>query len=152
MKKVTIVCDGSSLGNGRENMRAAAVALLGFQGIWKAVGEYLGHATNQQAEIAAAAIGFENLKEPCRVHVMSDSQYVVETMGGTWKKKTNHDWWRRLEKAASPHQTTWEWTRGHAGHEIQEVADDLARAIATIGRVDREMLAEAAADLGVKEL
>ena len=57
MKKVTIVCDGSSLGNGGANSRAAAVALLGFKGLWKGVGEYLGNATNQQAEIAAASIG-----------------------------------------------------------------------------------------------
>ena len=51
MKDVTIVCDGSSLGNGRGVTRAAAVAVLGFKGFWKAVGEYLGNATNQQAEI-----------------------------------------------------------------------------------------------------
>jgi ribonuclease HI len=152
MKQVTIVCDGSSLGNGRGNPRAAAVALLGFKGLWKAVGEYLGSATNQQAEIAAAALGLENLKEPCRVHLVSDSRYVVETMGGTWKKKTNHDWWRRLEKAASRHQIKWEWTRGHAGHEIQETADDLARRIAALGSVDPTMLDDASAGLGIKEL
>lgn len=152
MKQVTIVCDGSSLGNGRGSPRAAAVALLGFKGLWKAVGEYLGSATNQQAEIAAAAIGLESLKEPCRVHLISDSRYVVETMGGTWKKKTNHDWWRRLEKAASRHQIDWEWTRGHAGHEIQETADDLARRIAALGGVDATMMDDAAARLGVKEL
>lgn len=152
MKQVTIVCDGSSLGNGKGNARAAAVALLGFKGIWKAVGEYLGNATNQQAEIAAAALGLESLKEPCKVHLISDSRYVVETMGGTWKKKTNHDWWRRLETAASRHQIVWEWTRGHAGHEIQEVADDLARLIAGTGHVDVTVLAEAAADLGVKQI
>ncbi|MBK9214121.1 MAG: ribonuclease HI [Chloracidobacterium sp.] len=152
MKKVTIVCDGSSLGNGKGNARAAAVALLGFKGLWKAVGEYLGNATNQQAEIAAAAVGLETLKEPCEVHLVSDSRYVVETMGGTWKKKTNHDWWRRLERAALRHQIDWEWTRGHAGHEIQEAADDLARRIATLGTVDETLLDDAAADLGVKEI
>lgn len=152
MKEVTIVCDGSSLGNGKGNARAAAVALLGFKGLWKAVGEYLGNATNQQAEIAAAAVGLETLKEPCRVNLISDSRYVVETMGGTWKKKTNHDWWRRLEKAASRHQIAWEWIRGHAGHEIQEAADDLARRIATLGTVDETLLDDAAADLGVKEI
>src|SRR5438132_40078 len=117
MKHVTIVCDGSSLGNGRGNTRAAAVAVLGFKGYWKAVGQYLGNATNQQAEIAAAAIGLENLKQPCTVHLMSDSRYVVETMNGRFRKKTNLDWWERLDRAASPHQITWEWTRGHAGHE-----------------------------------
>src|SRR5207253_8710902 len=100
MKDDTIVCDGSSLGNGHDAARAAAVAVLGFKGYWKAVGEYLGNATNQQAEIAAAAIGLENLKQPCRVHLMSDSRYVIETMCGRFKKKTNHDWWRRLENAS----------------------------------------------------
>ena len=54
-KQVTLFCDGSSLGNGQIAARAAAVALLGYKGIWRAVGEYLGVATNQQAEIAAAA-------------------------------------------------------------------------------------------------
>ena len=152
MKQVTIVCDGSSLGNGRGNPRAAAVALLGFKGLWKAVGEYLGSATNQQAEIAAATVGLANLKEPCSVRLMSDSRYVVETMGGTWKRKTNHDWWKRLDAEAKRHHVTWEWVRGHNGHEIQEIADDLARKFAALGRVDELMLQDAVADLGVIEL
>lgn len=126
--------------------------MLGFKGIWKAVGEYLGNATNQQAEIAAARIGLENLKEPCKVKVLSDSRYVVETMGGTWKRKTNHDWWARLDKAASKHQIEWEWVKGHSGHEVQEVADKLARKTAELGRVDLEMLDDAVASLGVKEI
>ncbi|MFN6963644.1 MAG: ribonuclease HI [Pyrinomonadaceae bacterium] len=152
MKHVTIVCDGSSLGNGRGETRAAAVAVLGFKGLWKAVGEYLGNATNQQAEIAAATIGLKQLKEPCRVRVLSDSRYVVETMTGNFRKKTNHDWWARLEKAASPHTIEWEWLKGHAGHAVQEVADKTARKIASMGRVDETLLAEAAADIGVLEL
>ena len=152
MKQVTIVCDGSSLGNGRGNPRAAAVALLGFQGFWKAVGEYLGNATNQQAEIAAAAVGLENLKEPCTVTLMSDSRYVVETMGGTWKRKTNHEWWKRLDDAARKHQITWEWVKGHDGHIVQEVADAMARKLAELGYVDDALLDEAAAEIGVVEI
>jgi ribonuclease HI len=152
MKNVTIVCDGSSLGNGRGNPRAAAVAMLGFKGLWKAVGEYLGAATNQQAEIAAAAVGLENLKEPCTVTVMSDSRYVVETMGGTWKRKTNHEWWKRLDAASKPHQITWKWIKGHAGHEVQEVADDLARKFAELGHVDAALLEDAGVDVGIVEL
>lgn len=152
MKQVTIVCDGSSLGNGRGNPRAAAVAVLGFKGLWKAVGEYLGAATNQQAEIAAATIGLANLKEPCAVRLMSDSRYVVETMGGTWKRKTNHDWWKRLDNEAKRHRVTWEWVKGHNGHEIQEIADELARKFAALGRVDPVMLDEAVAGIGIVEL
>src|SRR6184192_4062377 len=94
VKLVTIFCDGSSLGNGREATRAAAVALLGYQGLWRAFGNYLGNATNQQAEIAAAALGLEALKEPCRVSVHTDSRYVIETMKGNFRRKTNHDWWK----------------------------------------------------------
>ena len=152
MKEVTIVCDGSSLGNGRGETRAAAVAVLGFKGYWKAVGEYLGNATNQQAEIAAATVGLKELKEPCKVHLMSDSRYVVQTMLGNFRKKTNLDWWNKLEKAASKHEVTWEWTKGHAGHEIQEIADKAARKIAGTGRVDKAYLDEVVVDIGTKEI
>jgi len=152
MKQVTIVCDGSSLGNGKGNPRAAAVAVLGFKGFWKAVGEYLGAATNQQAEIAAAALGLENLKERCNVTLMSDSRYVVETMGGTWKRKTNHEWWKRLDNAAAKHQITWKWVKGHDGHDVQETADKMARKMAELGYVDKALLEEAAAELGTNEI
>ena len=152
MKEVTIVCDGSSLGNGRGNPRAAAVAALGYKGYWRAFGEYLGNATNQQAEIAAATLGLSNLKEPCRVKVLSDSRYVVETMIGNFRKKTNHEWWARLDKAASKHEIDWQWIKGHAGHEVQEVADKAARKIASTGVVDVDMLDELVAAIGVVEL
>ena len=152
MKKVTIVCDGSSLGNGKGNPRAAAVAVLGFKGVWKAVGTFLGAATNQQAEIAAATIGLEKLKEPCKVKLLSDSRYVVETMSSGWKRKTNHDWWDKLDRAAAKHDIQWQWIKGHAGHEVQEIADKAARTIATKGKVDNDVLDEMVADLGVQEI
>lgn len=152
MKEVTIVCDGSSLGNGKGNPRAAAVAVLGYKGFWRAFGEYLGSATNQQAEIAAATIGLKTLTEPCKVRVLSDSNYVVQTMLGKFRKKANHDWWKKLDKAAEKHDITWEWVKGHAGHQVQEVADSMARKAAEMGRVDADILDEAVAELGVLEI
>ena len=151
-KRVTIFCDGSSLGNGQAASRAAAVALLGYQGIWRSVGCYLGQATNQQAEIAAAAVGLEALKQPCDVRVFTDSRYVVETMSGRFRRKTNHDWWARLDKAAETHHITWEWTAGHAGHVIQEAVDRAARRIAALGRVDAEVLRAAEEKVGVLDI
>jgi ribonuclease HI len=148
LKKVTIFCDGSSLGNGQAASRAAAVALLGYQGIWCAVGSYLGTATNQQAEVAAAALGLEALREPCQVHLFTDSRYVVETMSGRFRRKTNHDWWKRLDQAATKHAITWEWTKGHAGHVVQEAADRAARRIAAQGLVDNEILRDAVDKVG----
>lgn len=119
------------------------MALLGYQGVWRAFGSYLGEATNQQAEVAAAALGLEALREPCRVHLFTDSRYVVETMSGRFRRKTNHVWWARLDKAAKLHEINWEWTRGHDGHVIQEAADRAARKIATTGRVAEEILRDA---------
>ncbi len=151
LKVVSIYCDGSSLGNGQMETRAAAVALLGYRGLWRAVGAYLGVATNQQAEIAAAALGLETLREPCRVTVTTDSRYVVETMCGRFRRKSNQEWWTRLDRAASGHNVTWEWAKGHAGHVIQEAADRAARRIAAMGRVDQSILADAAESVGVLE-
>jgi ribonuclease HI len=147
-KEVTIFCDGSSLGNGQVSTRAAAVALLGYQGVWRAVGTYLGQATNQQAEVAAAALGLESLREPCRVHLFTDSRYVVETMSGRFRRKTNHEWWQRLDQAAARHEVNWQWTRGHDGNLVQEAADKAARRIAASGHVDDEILRAAIDKVG----
>ena len=148
LKKVQIYCDGSSLGNGQEISRAASVALLGYKGIWRAVGEYIGKATNQQAEIVAAAIGLETLREPCEVHLFTDSRYVVDTMNGRYRRKTNHKWWQRLDDAASRHRVNWQWTRGHVGHLLQETADATARRIAAAERVDEVLLRDAIDRIG----
>ena len=148
MKQVTIFCDGSSLGNGQTSTRAAAVALLGYKGVWRAIGKYLGQATNQQAEVAAATVGLESLKEPCEVHLFTDSRYVVETMSGRFRRKANHDWWDKLDQAAKKHRVKWEWTRGHSGHLIQEATDRAARKIAAQGRVDEEILRDAIDKVG----
>jgi ribonuclease HI len=150
-KLVTIFCDGSSLGNGRKEARAAAVALLGYKGLWRAFGLYLGQATNQQAEIAAAALGLEALKEPCHVRLNTDSRYVVETMSGRFRRKKNHEWWKRLDEASAPHQVEWQWSQGHAGHVIQEAADRAARKIAALGHVEPAVLQDAVDRVGVIE-
>lgn len=150
-KLVTIFCDGSSLSNGSEAARAASVALLGYQGLWRAFGLYLGKATNQQAEIVAAALGLEALKEPCRVSLHTDSRYVIETMKGNFRRKMNHEWWKRLDQAASRHQIDWHWSKGHSGHVIQEAADRAARKIAALGHVEPAVLQDAVDRIGVIE-
>lgn len=120
------------------------MALLGYRGNWRAVGKFLGEATNQQAEIAAATIALQSLKEPCKVKILSDSRYVVETMSGNFRRKANHEWWTRLDAAAKNHQISWQWVKGHAGDPLQEAVDTAARKIATLGAVDEKLLTAAA--------
>lgn len=143
-----IVCDGSSLNNDDRTLasRAAAVALIYEEGAWRAAGCYLGEATNQQAEIVAAAIGLEALTEARELLINSDSNYVVETMKGNFARKTNFDWWQRLDQAVVrlPHLIEWEWVKGHSGYRVHEIADILARRIARLGNVTDRMLERAA--------
>ena len=142
-KLVTITADGACLGNGQAQTRAAAAAILNYQGRRRAVAEYIGESTNQRAEIIAVARGLESLNEPCTVIIRSDSRYVVETMKGAYKRRTNHDCWARLDTAAQIHEVTYQWIKGHNGNTEQEAADTIARSIAEIGEVTELILTEA---------
>ncbi|MDX5331995.1 MAG: ribonuclease HI [Caulobacteraceae bacterium] len=96
--------------------------------------------TNNRMEMMAAIQALEALNRPCRVELHTDSQYlmkgVTEWLAG-WKARgwktaskepvKNVDLWRRLDEARLRHQVDWRWVKGHAGHELNERADALAR-------------------------
>lgn len=94
--------------------------------------------TNNRMAIRSALVGLAELKKPCRVIFVSDSQYLVRAMtdwvGGWeragWKRKTgaleNSELWQQLTQAAGRHEVTWSWVRGHAGHPQNEYANHLA--------------------------
>ena len=146
-KLVLITVDGACLGNGQSHTRAAAAGILNYNGRRRAVAEFIGPSTNQRAEIIAAALGLESLKEPCTVIIRSDSKYVVQTMNGEFKRRTNLDLWTRLDHAAKRHTVTYEWVKGHNGDPEQEAADRLARATAELGEVNDILLIEIAHQL-----
>ena len=96
-------------------------------------------ATNNQMELMAAIQALEALKKPCHVIVTTDSQYVkngITTWMAGWKRngwKTaakkpvkNQELWQRLDGLCQIHQTEWRWVKGHAGHEENEIVDQLA--------------------------
>ena len=97
--------------------------------------------TNNRMELLAAISALEALTRPSEVTIVTDSAYVkngVTEWIHAWKRKNwrtaggspvkNVELWQRLEAAASPHQVTWRWIKGHAGHAENERADALARA------------------------
>jgi len=97
--------------------------------------------TNNKMEIMAAIEGLRALEPGAEVILRSDSEYVVKTMTLGWKRKANPDLWRELDREAAARRVRFEWVRGHAGNEFNEIADRLATAAAS-GRVvaakDRE--------------
>ncbi|MGI9352623.1 MAG: ribonuclease HI [Rhizobiaceae bacterium] len=96
--------------------------------------------TNNRMELTAAIEALNALKEPCKVDLTTDSQYVKGGITGWitgWKSngwKTankkpvkNAGLWQALDEAATRHQVNWHWIKGHAGHPENEKADELAR-------------------------
>ena len=95
-------------------------------------------------EIMGVAAALEALKFGCEVEVHSDSQYVVNAVNKGWirgwqrngwktaakKPVKNPDLWRRLAAAMEPHDVTFVWVKGHAGHAENERCDALATSAA----------------------
>lgn len=141
--KVLIYADGSCLKNGSEFAQAGAGVVLMTEDRRriKLKASYLGALTNQKAEILACAVALESLKQPCEVQIYSDSKYVVETMLGTNRMKSNREFWERLVNACLTHKIEWNWIRGHNGDAFQETADRLSRAAAIAKEnLDKETL------------
>jgi ribonuclease HI len=96
--------------------------------------------TNNRMELMAAIQALEALKKPCKVELHTDSTYVMKGISEwihNWKRRgwltadkkpvKNDDLWKRLDTARLRHQVDWRWVKGHAGHEFNERADELAR-------------------------
>lgn len=97
--------------------------------------------TNNRMELMAAIMALETLERPSSITIVTDSTYlrdgITKWIHG-WKRngwKTsakkpvkNDDLWRRLDSVQIRHTVTWDWVKGHAGHEQNERADDLATA------------------------
>ena len=89
--------------------------------------------TNQRMEVKAAIEGLVRTPPGSQVTVYSDSQYLVNTMTKSWKRQANLDLWNSLDRLVARRSVSWEWLKGHAGHQLQEEADQLAREAAGIG-------------------
>ncbi|ODA67243.1 Ribonuclease HI [Methyloligella halotolerans] len=96
--------------------------------------------TNNRMELMAAIRALEALKKPSVVDLYTDSNYLRGGITGWihgWKKngwKTsakkpvkNVELWQALDEAAKRHEVRWHWVKGHAGHDDNERADELAR-------------------------
>jgi ribonuclease HI len=137
-KRVSIWTDGACSGNPGPGGWGA---ILRFGDREKELSGGEAATTNNRMELMAAIMALEALTRPCAVDLYTDSQYVrggVTSWIKGWKARgwktadrkpvKNVELWRRLEAAEARHDVAWHWVRGHAGDEMNERADTLARA------------------------
>ena len=143
-KRVRVVAytDGSSRGNPGPGGYGAVLLYVDPAGEEhrKELSQGYRVTTNNRMELLGAIVALEALKRPCEVELHSDSQYVVNAFNQHWvegwlrkgwknsqkQPVKNVDLWQRLLAAMRPHRVTWLWVKGHAGHELNERADELA--------------------------
>ena len=137
MKEVMIFTDGACSGNPGPG---GFGTILRFGEHEKEISGGEKNTTNNRMELMAVIVGLEALKEPCKVTVVTDSNYVSDavTKGWAegWRKKgwkrsggepaLNPDLWERLLNLLAVHEVKFQWIKGHAGHPENERCDALA--------------------------
>ena len=134
---VTIFCDGGCKPNPGVG---AWAAILRYGDKEKELTGGERETTNNRMELTAVTRALEELKTPCDVRIVTDSEYLANAFRqkwiDNWKRngwKTaakepvkNKDLWVELDALIATHRVTWEWTKGHAGHAENERCDELA--------------------------
>ena len=140
--RVVAYTDGSSRGNPGPGGYGAVLLYVDPAGVEhrKELNGGYRITTNNRMELLGAIVALEALRRPCEVELHSDSQYVVNAFNQHWvegwqrkgwknaqkQPVKNVDLWQRLLRAMEPHRVTWLWVKGHAGHALNERADELA--------------------------
>jgi ribonuclease HI len=136
--EVVIHTDGGCRGNPGPG---AYAALLRCRGRVREVVGTEARTTNNRMELRAAIAGLSALKRPCRVTMITDSEYLrrgisewlpnwIEKGWRTSAKKPvlNRDLWEEIHRLCQVHQVKWDWVRGHAGDPDNEHCDYLVNA------------------------
>ena len=135
---ITAAADGSSLGN----PGPAGWAWYVDEDTWDAGGWPQG--TNNLGELTAILRLLEATAETGEeLHILADSQYAINVVSKWrlgWKKRgwtkadkkpiKNLELIQEIDRAMEGRRVTFEWVKGHAGHRMNERADDLARGCA----------------------
>lgn len=137
IKSVDLYTDGACSGNPGIG---GYCAILIYNGIEKVISGYEINTTNNKMELLAVIKGLQCLKEPCKVNVYSDSQYVIDAFNKNWldswlingwktsnkKEVKNVDLWKILVELTKIHSVNFIKVKGHADNEYNNRCDKIA--------------------------
>lgn len=116
--------DGACSGNPGP---AGIGVLMKYRDNERRISKFLGHATNNIAELTAVKVALESVKnKTIPVVIYTDSQYTIGVLG-TWKPKKNVELISEIKSLISTFsKVSFVWVRGHNGNKENEIVDDLA--------------------------
>ena len=137
MKHVTIYTDGSCRGNPGPGGWAA---ILFYKGHEQELSGNALQTTNNRMELTAALQALRALKEPCKVSLHTDSQYLRRAFADGWLAAwqmrgwvsargtpvLNKDLWVELWNETQRHNVSWIKVKAHAGNKLNNRVDRLA--------------------------
>ena len=137
MDKIILYTDGACSGNPGPG---GYCAILKMNEHTKTVSGGEKATTNNRMELTAVIEGLKALKRPCEVVVISDSKYVCDAINNKWldnwikknwkksdgKPVLNPELWKELIELMNIHKVSFQWIKGHAGHEYNELCDKIA--------------------------
>ena len=135
-KEITIFTDGACSGNPG---KGGWGAVLIYQNNEKHLSGSEKLTTNNKMELKATIEALKAIKQPSRIKLYTDSQYVKNGITNwiiNWKKNvwktaskksvSNKELWIELDKTVNLHDIEWSWVKGHSGNHYNEIADKLA--------------------------
>lgn len=130
---VHVWTDGACIGN--PGPMGLGVVILGGRRKRQELSEFLGHGTNNIAELTAILRGLEVAPRKRPVVIYSDSSYALGVLGRGWKPKANQELIQEI-KALLPEFAEVRFVKvaGHAGVPENERCDELARMAILQGR------------------
>jgi len=133
---VYLYTDGACSGNPGPGGYASILVYKGFE---KVICGGSPHTTNNRMELSAVIEGLKALNRKSDVLVTSDSSYVCNAVNMDWLKnwkKNNYkrkgqdipnvDLWKEFDSLIQNHNVTFNWIKGHDGHEYNERCDKIA--------------------------
>lgn len=136
MKNVQIYTDGACSGNPGPG-GWGAVLMYGKAEKEISGGEAV--TTNNRMELISVITALGTLREPCKVELFTDSQYITNAINfgwlESWRKKDwrrkggdvkNLDLWLKLVPLLDMHEVTFTWVKGHAENKHNNRCDELA--------------------------
>ena len=137
MKEVNVYTDGACSGNPG---KGGYCAILLYGDNEKVVSGFEDNTTNNRMELLAAIMGLKALKEPCKVNLYSDSQYLINAFNEGWlnswqqnnwknsnkKEVKNVDLWKEIIDLTNIHDVTFIKVKGHSDNEYNNRCDKIA--------------------------